>query len=159
MQKLSYLNYKIMDKKVKVFVVQSNRLKKSYNETLWSFENTVALGGKLNNQLQKRPLMKTWKYSRGPSEQVMNANRKLSKCKPWGRKTTARPRYPSAWKCWNPRYRWKQNEANAWLLCAGSRLWTPKFSALQKRVSHNPYCTTLNQESCQATVAGETPPL
>ena len=39
MQKWSDLNYKIVDKKGKEFVVHINRLKKSYNQTPWSFEN------------------------------------------------------------------------------------------------------------------------
>ena len=39
MQKLSDLNYKIVDKKGKEFVVHSNRLNKSYDQTPWSFEN------------------------------------------------------------------------------------------------------------------------
>ena len=39
-QKLSHLNYKIVDKKGKEFVVHVNRLKKSYDQTPWSFENT-----------------------------------------------------------------------------------------------------------------------
>ena len=39
-QKLSDLNYKIVDKKGKEFVVHVNRLKKSYDQTPWSFENT-----------------------------------------------------------------------------------------------------------------------
>ena len=39
MQKLSDLNYKIVDKKGKEFVVHINRLKKSYDQTPWSFEN------------------------------------------------------------------------------------------------------------------------
>jgi len=38
-QKLSDLNYKIVDKKGKEFVVHINRLKKSYDKTPWSFEN------------------------------------------------------------------------------------------------------------------------
>jgi len=38
-QKLSDLNYKIVDKKRKEFVVHINRLKKSYDQKLWSFEN------------------------------------------------------------------------------------------------------------------------
>jgi len=33
------LNYKIVDKKGKEFVVHINRLKKSYDQTPWSFEN------------------------------------------------------------------------------------------------------------------------
>ena len=40
MQKLSDLNYKIVNQKGKEFVVHINRLKKSYDETPWSFENT-----------------------------------------------------------------------------------------------------------------------
>jgi hypothetical protein len=58
-QKLSYLNYKIMDKKVKVFVVQSNRLKKSYDETPWSFENTC------------RP---RWKTKQPDTEETLDEN-------------------------------------------------------------------------------------
>jgi len=38
-QKLSDSNYKIVDKKGKEFVVHINRLKKSYDQTPWSFEN------------------------------------------------------------------------------------------------------------------------
>jgi hypothetical protein len=38
-QKLSDLNYKIVDKKGKEFVVHVNRLKKSYDQTPWSFKN------------------------------------------------------------------------------------------------------------------------
>jgi len=38
-QKLSDLNYKIVDKKGNGFVVHINRLKKSYDQTPWSFEN------------------------------------------------------------------------------------------------------------------------
>ena len=38
-QKLSDLCYKLVDKKGKEFVVHINRLKKSYDETPWSFEN------------------------------------------------------------------------------------------------------------------------
>ena len=38
MQKLSDLNYKILDKKGKEFVVHISRLKK-YDQTPWSFEN------------------------------------------------------------------------------------------------------------------------
>ena len=41
MQKLSDLNYEIVDKKGKEFVVHINRLKKSYDQTPWSFENTL----------------------------------------------------------------------------------------------------------------------
>jgi hypothetical protein len=37
-QKLSDLNYKIMDKKGKEFVVHVNRLKKSYDPTPWNIE-------------------------------------------------------------------------------------------------------------------------
>jgi hypothetical protein len=37
---LSDLNYKIVDKKGKEIVVHINRLKKSYDETPWSFKNT-----------------------------------------------------------------------------------------------------------------------
>jgi hypothetical protein len=37
-QKLSDLNYKIVDKKGKEFVVHINPLKKSYDQTTWSFE-------------------------------------------------------------------------------------------------------------------------
>jgi hypothetical protein len=37
-QKLSDLNYKIMDKKGKEFVVHINRLKKSYDPTPWNIE-------------------------------------------------------------------------------------------------------------------------
>ena len=39
MQKLSDLNYKIVDNKGKEFVVHVNRLKKLYDQTPWSFEN------------------------------------------------------------------------------------------------------------------------
>jgi hypothetical protein len=39
-QKLPDLNYKIVNKKRKEFLVHINRLKKSYDETPWSFENT-----------------------------------------------------------------------------------------------------------------------
>jgi hypothetical protein len=39
-QKLSDLNYKIVNKKGKEFVVPINRLKESYDQTPWSFENT-----------------------------------------------------------------------------------------------------------------------
>jgi len=39
-QKLSGLNYKIVNKQGKEFVVHINRLKKSYDQTPWSFENT-----------------------------------------------------------------------------------------------------------------------
>jgi hypothetical protein len=39
-QKLSDLNYKIVNKKEKKSVVHINRLKKSYDQTPWSFENT-----------------------------------------------------------------------------------------------------------------------
>jgi len=38
-QKLSDLNYKIVNKNGKEFVVHINRLKKSYDQTPWSFEN------------------------------------------------------------------------------------------------------------------------
>jgi len=38
-QKLSDFNYKIVNKNGKEFVVHINRLKKSYNQTPWSFEN------------------------------------------------------------------------------------------------------------------------
>ena len=38
-QKMSDLNYKIVDKKGKEFVVHINRLKKSYDETPWCFES------------------------------------------------------------------------------------------------------------------------
>jgi hypothetical protein len=38
-QKLSNLSYKIVNKKGNEFVVQIDRLKKSYDETPWSFEN------------------------------------------------------------------------------------------------------------------------
>jgi hypothetical protein len=39
-RKLSDLNYKIVNKKRKEFVVHINRLKKSYDQTHWNFENT-----------------------------------------------------------------------------------------------------------------------
>jgi len=39
-QKFSDLNYKIVNKKGKEFVVHINRLKKWYDQTPWSFENT-----------------------------------------------------------------------------------------------------------------------
>jgi hypothetical protein len=39
-QKLSDLNYKIVNKKGKELVVHINHLKKSYHQTPWSFENT-----------------------------------------------------------------------------------------------------------------------
>ena len=39
-QKLSALNYKIVDKEGKEIVVHINRLKKSYDETPWSFDKT-----------------------------------------------------------------------------------------------------------------------
>jgi len=39
-QKLSDLNYKVVNKKRKECVVHINRLKKSYDQTPWSFENT-----------------------------------------------------------------------------------------------------------------------
>ena len=38
--KLSDFNYKIVEKKGKEFVVHINRLKNSFDETPWSFENT-----------------------------------------------------------------------------------------------------------------------
>jgi len=37
--KLSDYNYKIVDKKGKEYVLHINRLKKSYDQTPWSFEN------------------------------------------------------------------------------------------------------------------------
>jgi len=39
-QKLSYLNYKIVNKNGKEFVDHINRLKKSYDQSSWSFENS-----------------------------------------------------------------------------------------------------------------------
>jgi len=53
-QILSDLNYKIMDKKGKLYVVNINRLKKSYNQTPWSFENArVLIGGSWSTTLTK----------------------------------------------------------------------------------------------------------
>ena len=48
MQKLPDLNYKIVDKKGKEFVVHINRSKKTDDQTSWSFENS------------RRPSQKTW---------------------------------------------------------------------------------------------------
>ena len=86
MQKLSDLNYKIVDKKGKEFMVHINRLKKSYEQTLWSFENA------------RRPRQKTKQLdteetldgnveiqSRCLSPLVMKANHRFSKRKPWWR--------------------------------------------------------------------------
>ena len=40
MKKLSDLNYKIVNRNGKEFVVHINRLKKSYDQTPWSLKNT-----------------------------------------------------------------------------------------------------------------------
>jgi len=65
-QKLSDLNYKIVDKKGKEFVVHINRLKKSYDQTPWILKRHVVLGRRLdsldieesldgNAEIQSRP--------------------------------------------------------------------------------------------------------
>ena len=79
MQKLSDLNYKIVDKKGKEFVVRINCLKKSYDQTPWSFENARRPRQKTRQLDKRKPLMKTRKYSRGLSPLVMNANHRLSR--------------------------------------------------------------------------------
>jgi len=59
---LSDLNYKIVDKKGKEFVVHINRLKKSYDQTPWSFEYT------------HRPRQKTGRLD---TEETLDENAKI----------------------------------------------------------------------------------
>jgi len=58
-QKLSDLNYKIVNKKGKEFVVHINRLKKSHDSTPWKFETT------------RRPRQKTTKLDAGTPDETV----------------------------------------------------------------------------------------
>ena len=83
-QKMSDLNYKIVDKKGKEFVVHINRLKKLYDQTPWNFESarhprqprqkirqldTETLDGDM--VIQSRPTITG--YERGPQVDEMQA--------------------------------------------------------------------------------------
>jgi len=81
-QKLSDLNYKIVDKKGKEFVVHINGLKNSYDQTPWSFKNARHPRQKTRQRDTEETLDENAENSRGLSPVVMNTNHRLSKHKP-----------------------------------------------------------------------------
>ena len=155
-QKLSDLNYKIVYKKGKEFVVHINPLKKSYDQTTWSFEKARPSRQKARQLNVEEPLdgnaeiksrFITTGYERKPQviekrssgeeqEQLDQEPQVLEHVETPGTYKNGRRQMPDSLVL-DPDYE------------------PPKFSTFQKRAGYNTYYTSCNHELSHVTTAGE----
>jgi hypothetical protein len=140
-QKLSELNFKIVNKKGKEFVVHINRLKKSNNSAPWKFE-TVRHPRQRARKPDAEPLDETVQIQSRPiatekePEPCMAEEGQIQ--------VGQKPKSPEMVE--TPA---KEGNRSARLFRAGPRLCTPTFSTLQKRAGYYTHCTTHDQKSYQ----------